>query len=253
MIKIIYKGSCPCGVDIKTEVPAMPEHVEAFPLAVDDEPCPRCKSPMRLEREPVKPVEAGPVLRPGERPLRIGFIGAHSTGKSTVGEMVAERLGLPWITEIAREVAREWGLTPATIPAARLQEYQWEILHRQIEAQEAHVATGACSDRTPLDNKAYWLVLEDVPPNEAAAYDRLVRTNLAFFDVFVLIEPGVFPLVDDGERHADPAFQQTIHNMIEHLVKAHGIEDRVIRINSDGPELRAEEIIAEIGRRFAHV
>lgn len=46
--------------------------------------------------------------------MRIAFIGSHSTGKTTVAEPIAKALGLPFLSEVAREIVcgliEAWGI-----------------------------------------------------------------------------------------------------------------------------------------------
>ncbi len=41
--------------------------------------------------------------------MKIVIIGAHSSGKTTLANALAERLGLPVLPEVARRVLREMG------------------------------------------------------------------------------------------------------------------------------------------------
>ena len=149
---------------------------------------------------------------------RIGFIGAHGVGKTTLVEAVAGFLGVPVITERVREVARSWGLTPATIPAERVGQFQWWVLRAQVAAESALQEQGFVSDRSTLDNMAYYVALVDSSDEDLEAYARLAFSRLAQYDMLILIPP-MFPLPqDDPERHPDPAFQTVIHETILQLV-----------------------------------
>lgn len=41
------------------------------------------------------------------KPIRIYFVGAHSTGKTTLARWVRDQYGLPMISEVARGVLAE--------------------------------------------------------------------------------------------------------------------------------------------------
>jgi nicotinamide riboside kinase len=87
--------------------------------------------------------------------LRIYFVGAHSTGKTTLARWTATRYELPLVSDVVRSVLAE-----REIPLDRLKaqvelhgEVQQEIFERQREAEE-RIRTGFVSDRA-VDNLVY--------------------------------------------------------------------------------------------------
>jgi nicotinamide riboside kinase len=88
-------------------------------------------------------------------PLRIYFVGAHSTGKTTLARWTARQFGLPIVSEVVRSVLAE-----REIPLERLKtqvelhgEVQQEIFERQLAAEE-RIDGGYVSDRA-IDNLVY--------------------------------------------------------------------------------------------------
>jgi nicotinamide riboside kinase len=86
---------------------------------------------------------------------RIYFVGAHSTGKTTLARWAAGRFGLPLVSEVVRTVLAE-----REIPLERLKtqvdlhgEVQQEIFERQLRAEE-RIEGGYVSDRA-IDNLVY--------------------------------------------------------------------------------------------------
>lgn len=154
------------------------------------------------------------------RAPRVTLTGAPCVGKSTLARALVERLGVPLLPERSREVAREWGLTPATIPLERGLEFQWAILERQIQAEEAHASTGFVSDRCPVDSLCHfeWFA-QDMHwwEEDGPRYREAVEARLDTYDLLIVIPP-MFPMVDDGERIADPEFQSGLHGVIDELV-----------------------------------
>lgn len=192
--------------------------------------------------------------------MRIAFIGPHGVGKTTVCERIAAHLGLPLITERAREVARNWGLTPATIPADRLVEYQWTILRQQVLAETSLQNVGFVSDRSTIDNMAYWVSVaasQNVPWETIEAYNQLAYTRLPHYDLLIHI-PVMFPLEGDGERHPDPTFQTEIAGNISDLLLSldvrvcPGLLSRVYTVQTEGVERRIGEILAAIEAAKSH-
>jgi len=86
--------------------------------------------------------------------LRIYYVGAHSTGKTTMARYTAQQYGLPIITEVARLLLAEKELSIATLRAdiQAVNSYQRGVLEKQIseEAGKEHFV----SDRS-FDNLAY--------------------------------------------------------------------------------------------------
>src|SRR5690606_10278039 len=96
----------------------------------------------------------------GGQRMKIGICGSQSTGKSTLAKLLAERLGLPLITEQARFVAQTMAIRSeidlrATAPSVQAR-FQQKCLQAQKIAEMAH-PNGFVSDRTVIDNAAYWL------------------------------------------------------------------------------------------------
>lgn len=88
--------------------------------------------------------------------MKLFFVGAHCTGKTTLARYVSGKHGLPMITEVARSVLAEM-----ETPIERLRtdidlvdEYQRDVFERQIEAESVLEDEDYVSDRA-FDNLAY--------------------------------------------------------------------------------------------------
>lgn len=195
-------------------------------------------------------------IEPG---MRVAFIGAHGTGKTSLVDAIAKLMGLPVIKEQAREVATEWGYTPATIPAAHLWDYQKEVVLRQVGKERAYDTCGFVSDRSVVDNMAYFKLLAEAnnwPSERHGFYQSMFYERIDRYDMLIHI-PIMFPLVDDGQRHTDPTFQLEVDRLIRHLIQVHNLRDKIYSIQREGivhrlPELQ-EAIIGwdHEGRRSA--
>lgn len=189
------------------------------------------------------------------RAPRITLTGAPCVGKSTLARALAERLGLPLLPERSREVAREWGYTPATIPMERVLEFQWAILERQIAAEEQVAETGFISDRCPIDSLCHfdWFGSDlGWTETEGQRYRAAVEARLSTYDLLIVIPP-MFPMVDDGERIADLDFQTGLHGVIERLVGdwRDTLGDRLHVVDVLDFETRLAKVLAALGERVS--
>lgn len=170
---------------------------------------------------------------------RIAIVGSFSTGKTTLAELLARRLDLPLLPEVAREVAAlgfklDKDATPDTEALIFLKQF-----NNELEMDEF------VGDRSLIDVMAYagW-VLDNQPHRKEMLLweecvrlaERRLRTN--YSHVFYL--PIEFPIVLDGLRPDDPAFQKEIDERVVGLLKSHGIaystlsgsvEDRLTQID----------------------
>ena len=87
--------------------------------------------------------------------MRIYFVGAHATGKTTMTRYVSRRWGLPMITEVARAVLAELEtkLESLRTDMDLVAEYQRRVFQRQVQVEHMQ-QRGFVSDRA-FDNLAY--------------------------------------------------------------------------------------------------
>lgn len=172
--------------------------------------------------------------------LRIAIVGSFSTGKTTLAEALARKLGLPLLPEVAREIVDlgfklDKDATPETETLIFLKQYNNEL------SEPAFVG-----DRSLIDSMAYagWVLANQAPQKEMALWvecerlaERRLRTN--YSHVFYL--PIEFPIVLDGLRPDDPSFQKEIDERILDILSTHSvryetltgsIEERLAQIDS---------------------
>lgn len=135
-----------------------------------------------------------------QKPIRIYFVGAHSTGKTTLARWVRDAYGLPMISEVARGVLAEMEEQLDSLRSRLdvVDRYQTEVFHRQIAAEAAQPGSFV-SDRA-FCNLAYAAQHATVLGSLAAdprleRYMASVKSGLVFF-----LRPHRELLREDGVR-----------------------------------------------------
>ncbi|KAJ7446566.1 AAA domain-containing protein [Mycena latifolia] len=140
---------------------------------------------------------------------RIYVVGPSSTGKTTLCDALAKRLGLDgnqFITEVARHVIKELGLSRENIG---LLEMQKAIMLAHLDRERKNGASSAqLCDRSAVDPVVY-AILTATNPADAEARKRALVELPEFqqvlpryrSSVFVLLTPIEEWLIDDGFRH----------------------------------------------------
>jgi adenylate kinase family enzyme len=169
---------------------------------------------------------------------RIAIVGSFSTGKTTVAEVLARRLNVPLLPEVAREIVElgfklDKDATPETETLIFMRQYNNELSIDEF-----------VGDRSLIDVMAYagW-VLDNQPRRKEFALweecerlaERRLRTN--YSHVFYL--PIEFPIVLDGLRPDDPEFQSEIDERILRLLRTHGV--------------RYETVTGDVGERLDQI
>jgi nicotinamide riboside kinase len=132
--------------------------------------------------------------------MRVYFVGAHATGKTTMTRFVSRKWGLPMISEVARAVLAE---LESSLDALRtdmdlVAEYQRRVFERQV-AVERMQQNGFVSDRA-FDNLAYagehTTILGDLVNEDLFRdYMKWVADGVVFF-----VRPQRDLLKEDGVR-----------------------------------------------------
>ncbi|HVL33669.1 MAG TPA: ATP-binding protein [Actinomycetota bacterium] len=153
---------------------------------------------------------------------RIAIVGSFSTGKTTLAEVAAERLSLPLLPEVAREVVSlGFKLDKDATP-----EVETLIFLRQLYNEMTHERF--IGDRSLIDAMAYagWVLDNQERRKEFALWDACVeiaeyQLRSQYSHVFYL--PIEFPIVPDGLRPEDPTFQKDIDTRIVALLERYSV------------------------------
>ena len=132
--------------------------------------------------------------------MRIYFVGAHATGKTTMTRYVSRKWGLPMITEVARAVLAELEskLESLRTDMDLVAEYQRRVFQRQVQVERMQ-QRGFVSDRA-FDNLAYaaehTTILGDLMGDDTFRdYMKWVAEGVVFF-----VRPQRDLLKEDGVR-----------------------------------------------------
>ena len=171
--------------------------------------------------------------------MKVAFVGSFSTGKTTLANHFAREWDYPLLPEVAREVVElgfplDQNATAETETLIFLKQWRAEASHERFVA-----------DRSVYDVLAYadWVMehhaetrKEDHLWNESRQI-ALLDLRARYDHVFYL--PIEFPIVLDGLRPDDTAFQSDIDKRIRHLMES---ADVVFHTLSGSVEERAEQV-----------
>lgn len=174
---------------------------------------------------------------------RIAIVGSFSTGKTTLAEAVASKLGLPMLPEVAREIAAQGfeldkSATVETETLIFLRQYHNEMTHPEF-----------VGDRSLIDVLAYagWVLENQDRRKEFALWDSCLeiaehqlRSN--YTHVFYL--PIEFGIVLDDLRPDDPEFQHDIDSRILGLLDSHDVRYHTL---TGSVEERTDQLLDVVG------
>ena len=171
--------------------------------------------------------------------MKTAFVGSFSTGKTTLANLFAREWDLPLLPEVAREVVQlgfplDQSATAETETLIFLKQWRAEAVHPDFVA-----------DRSIYDVLAYadWVMEHNDPgrkenhlwyeAREIALLDLRARYDAVFY------LPIEFPIVLDGLRPDDTAFQADIDRRIRRLLEQ---EDVSFHTLSGSVEDRREHV-----------
>lgn len=155
--------------------------------------------------------------------MRIGFAGAHRTGKTALARIIARCHQAPLVDSPMGKVANDYQFNMATDNRLTsngmvMQREQQAELVRRIEAAGPRFV----ADRTPIDTAAYLMADATAPagadtdyPERVVEYvERAMRLTAELFDVVILVPPAITFELLDGKPPINPAYQEHIHQLI---------------------------------------
>ena len=171
--------------------------------------------------------------------MKIAFVGSFSTGKTTLANLFAREWGYPLLPEVAREVVA----LGFPLDQSATAETETLIFLKQWRAEASHGHFVA--DRSIYDVLAYadW-VMEHNDPGRKENHLWYESREIALLDLrarydSVFYLPIEFPIVLDGLRPDDTAFQADIDRRIRDLLEQ---EDVTFHSLSGSVEDRQEQV-----------
>ena len=174
------------------------------------------------------------------RKLGIGFLGADSTGKTTLIRRLQDQFGesINFVTEVARSVIHNGyplGKNASVESYVELSRQYQEKIFNCYQSNKLFI-----SDRTSLDPLCYAIVNQSLPrPQVRSEFIDFLRTqwkidSLNFHTYFYF--PVEFPLSKDGIRVPDEEYRQKVDSTMQELIYSSG--KKVVHITGN-PEERA--------------
>lgn len=174
--------------------------------------------------------------------MKVYFIGAHSSGKTTCARYVSEKYKVPMITEVARMILSEKELQLDSLrhDMDLVDEYQEQIFNRQIREENKFV--DFVSDRS-FDCLAYAAQHTRILPKLLNSPDlQSYLTRLKHEDSFIFfVRPSKATIKADGVRESltwDGIV--AIDAMVKFLLEMFGL--RYFQINMDNMQERTRFI-----------
>jgi nicotinamide riboside kinase len=187
--------------------------------------------------------------------MRIGFIGSHSTGKTSVALRLAEEhRNILYVPSASRKVLADG------MPLNRQADEVSQILTtlaRVVDEQSAYEENAdkiILSDRTPLDSLAYTKYqIDAVWGGEHKFYwdysEKFVKSAMLNYDLVFYFPVGQFALTPDGVRDTDEYYRERIDEIIEDLLGETELLNPYITM-IDGSVAERTEFVKQQIRRY---
>ncbi len=178
----------------------------------------------------------------------IALSGSAGTGKTTLTELLAKKLGYSVVGEGVREYLAEnfkgkdlRSMTPEE--SFTMQLYLLENKVNVWEKEKQFVA-----DRCTADNMAYclrWVGREKDQQQKVFDYIQKCKHNLKNYDIIFIAPYNRIPLIEDNLRSTIPIYQLEIQYLIEGILKTEFF-GRLEYIESTDIDSSVEEILYKL-------
>jgi len=183
--------------------------------------------------------------------IKIGFIGAAGTGKSTIARLLSRKMDIEFraAKNITQQILDREGYEYGS--GVRVERFladtqrQLEILNETVNM---HKKSGSyVTDRTVIDLAAYALCeMHDSNPRALKNIMSKCHKNLCLYTHLFLC-PWIFAEIKPNhKRTLNPWYQMLIHTIELGLVEEWGVD--VVVLKTESSEDRAEEVLGIIGQ-----
>jgi nicotinamide riboside kinase len=175
--------------------------------------------------------------------MKIAFVGSFSTGKTTLANLFAREWDYPLLPEVAREVVQlgfplDQSATAETETLIFLKQWRAEVTHERFVADRSIYDVLAYADwvmeHQDADRKENHLWYES---RELAVMDLRARYDHVFY------LPVEFPIVLDGLRPDDTAFQADIDRRITDLLKSEDVSFHTLTGPVDARQEQVRQVV----------
>jgi len=176
------------------------------------------------------------------RILKIGLMGSHDSGKTTLGFTICSKLktrhyNVDYVAEVARHIPAALAVNEGTNF-----DTQYWILNEQINEEILAKLRGAnmiVTDRTVVDNYAYAYRaarphIKQISEEDLTVMGAKCLHWVKTYDFLFYIEIPDKKMEDDGFRATDKSFQLEIDDYIKQIIKDWGL--KVIYLEGNNEE-----------------
>ena len=168
--------------------------------------------------------------------MKVYFVGAHSTGKTTLARYVAKKHKLPILPEIARQVMteRETSMQSMRVDMDEVDSFQSTIFRRQLETEKEFNHGEFVSDRG-FDNLAYAaqhsnILRRVLESQEMIDYVSALRSDV--HTIIFFVRPSKDTIYNDGVRDTNWEGIVQIDAMVKFMLEAWGLKYFTIATSS---------------------
>lgn len=177
--------------------------------------------------------------------MRIGFIGSHSTGKTSVAQLIDSRHdNVIYVPSASRKVLADgMPLNRQADEVSQILTTVARIVDEQIAVEE-NPDKITLSDRTPLDSLAYTKYQIDRVWGGAHEFywnysEKFVKAAMLKYDLVFYFPVGRFALTPDGVRDLDEAYRTSIDEIVVQLLSTTKLNNDYVPMIDGSVEERA--------------
>jgi adenylate kinase family enzyme len=178
--------------------------------------------------------------------LKIGLVGTHEVGKTTLGHILTGYLkAMDYSANLVHEAARlsPFGLLEETTMEAEKWIVNQQINHELVTARFSDILV---CDRTSLDTLAYTKYVLDKNPSEEnkESYDlinKIVDSNIKSYDVFIYF-PIIDKLITKRNKKHNEEFKKQVDNYLIKIMEEKNL-DNIHKLKSTSIQGRLEEVM----------